>query len=282
MSPARALDQFYTSRPVAAACFKILESAEVLQDTDVFLEPSAGDGAFFELMPAERRVGVDLEPKYPNVAQQNFLTQFIPDPGVRRWVVVGNPPFGKNASLAVQFFNRAAEFADVIAFVVPLTFRKQSLQRRLHGNFELIADEPLKSEAFVFEGKPYAVPCSFQIWKRTDVAREHVLPPLVHDDFAFCKAEDAHFAIRRVGGLAGKVLPVFDGYSPASHYFIRSNIKPEVLVERFMGITWDDVKWNTAGNPSISKRELVAKYSAACTLRKESQRARQRSTALRP
>lgn len=262
MSSARALDQFYTSRPIAKSCFEFLEKTIPLMDTDVFLEPSAGDGAFFERMPVDRRVGVDLEPKHPDVGQQNFITEFVPRAGVQRWVVVGNPPFGKNSSLAVAFFNRSAEFAEVIAFVVPLTFRKQSLQRRLQANFELVDEMPLDDEAFVFEGRPYSVPCCFQVWRRTESVREHVLLPLKHKDFEFCQAAEADFAIRRVGGLAGKVLRDFRGYSPASHYFIRSNIDAELLACRFEALNWDDVKWNTAGNPSIGKRELVAKYSA--------------------
>jgi hypothetical protein len=138
MSQARALDQFYTSRPVAKKCFQILKNKFVLKDDDVFLEPSAGDGAFFELFPTGRREGCDLEPKHPEVVKANFLTEFQPISAVKRWICCGNPPFGKNSSLAVQFFNRAAEFCEVIAFVVPLTFRKSSLQKRLNSHFELL------------------------------------------------------------------------------------------------------------------------------------------------
>lgn len=265
MSHARELDQFYTSRPTAKTCFSLLGRTKgVLTSEDMFLEPSAGDGAFFELMPPGRRLGVDREPKgYKEIQAMDFLTDFVPDPAVKRWVVVGNPPFGKNSSLAVQFFNKAAEFAEVIAFIVPLTFRKQSLQRRLHPNFELLAERILERDSFVFEGNPYSVPCCFQVWVKTKSVRQHVVLPLEHEDFDFCKPDEADFAIRRVGGLAGKVIRHFRDYSPASHYFIRSNIDLEVLLERFESLKWDDVKWNTAGNPSISKRELVAKYGAA-------------------
>lgn len=262
MSPARALDQFYTSPVVAKACFEFLKKSVSLFDTDLFLEPSAGDGAFFKLMPPGRRVGVDVEPKHPDVERQNYLTEFVPRPGAWRWVVVGNPPFGKNSSLAVRFFQKSAEFADVIAFVVPLTFRKQSLQRRLPANFVLVDELPLSDNAFVFEGKPYSVPCCFQVWRKSAVPRNHVLAPLSHVDFEFCEPAHADFAIRRVGGLAGKVIRDFDGYSVASHYFIRSRLDAGALAARFESIDWTDTKWNTAGNPSIGKRELVAKYSA--------------------
>lgn len=262
MSQARALDQFYTSRQVAKDCFQILKNEFVLLDDDVFLEPSAGDGAFFELFPPGRREGCDLEPKHSEVVKANFLTEFQPNSAVQRWICCGNPPFGKNSSLAVQFFNRAAEFCEVIAFIVPLTFRKSSLQKRLNRYFELVSDTTLEELAFVFEEQPYSVPCCFQVWVKKNKPRRVVSTPLSHPDFEFCSRDEGEFAIRRVGGLAGKVIESFKGYSPSSHYYIKSvDTDITTLKRRMQAIDWNDVKWNTAGNPSISKRELVAKYA---------------------
>ena len=261
MSSARELDQFYTSRTASKNCFDFLARNVSLTDTDTFLEPSAGDGAFFELMPAGRRLGVDLEPKHPEVVHQNFLTEFVPHRVAGRWISAGNPPFGRNASLAVKFFNKAAEFSEVVAFVIPLTFRKQSLQKRLDPNFILVAELELPLQSFVFEGKPKAVPCCFQVWQRSTVQRKVLDLPLTHADFDFCMPEEADFAIRRVGGLAGKILRDFKGYSPKTNYFVRSKIDVEVLLARLADIDWTDTKGNVAGNPSISKRELVGKYT---------------------
>jgi len=227
-----------------------------------FLEPSAGDGAFLELLPPERRTGVDVDPKHPEIVTQDFLLEFFPRLDVEQWIVVGNPPFGKNSSKAVRFFNKSAEFADVIAFVVPRTFRKASLQRRLHASFELLGDLELSDDAFLFEGKPYSVPCSFQVWRRTTAIRDCIALPLTDDDFIFCSKAQADFAVRRIGALAGKVIRYFDNYSPNSHFFIRAAIDPEILMTRIEQLCWKDTKWNTAGNPSISKRELVQKYSS--------------------
>jgi len=267
MSQARALDQFYTNRPIAKDCFQFLAQEFSFREDDLFLEPSAGDGAFFEIFPTGRRVGCDLEPKHPEVDKVDFLKEFTPKLGVARWICCGNPPFGKNSSLAVQFFNRAAEFCDVIAFVVPLTFRKSSLQKRLNKFFKLKAEMTMKEQAFVFEGAPYAVPCCFQVWVKATEPRLIANTPLSHPDFEFCSPEEGSFAIRRVGGLAGKIIQPFAGYSPNSHYYIKPVIADaQTLMRRIGSIDWADVKWNTAGNPSISKRELVAKYSALTSL----------------
>ena len=51
---------------------------------------------------------------------------------------LGNPPFGKNCSLAIKFFNKAAEFADLIAFIIPRTFKRISIQNKLNLNFSFI------------------------------------------------------------------------------------------------------------------------------------------------
>lgn len=229
------------------------------RDRSTFLEPSAGKGVFYDLMPAKRRLGLDLEPKHPGVIQGDFFA-FTGEHLKRPVVTVGNPPFGKNASLAVRFFNHAARFSHLIAFVVPMTFRKASVINRLDRHFELILDKDLPADAFEFEGENYAVPCCFQIWRRTESRRAVLGGSLRSEDFEFVTRERAHFAVRRVGALAGKVIADFAKYSAASHYFLGCRIEPEVVARRLSACDWSLEKANNAGNPSISKRELVAGY----------------------
>lgn len=281
MSTARELDQYFTHPKVAKTCFDRLRSVVHLPADAVFLEPSAGEGAFFDLMPPANRFGFDLQPRQSGIQQQDFLLYEWPT-GRSRAITVGNPPFGKNASLAVSFFNHAAKFSDVIAFIVPKTFRKGSLVRRLDKNFVLCCDDELPECSFIFEGQPYSVPCCFQIWKRSATARLDIQGPLTHVDFGFVGPQDADFAVRRVGGLAGKVLRVFAGYSAASHYFIKARGNADVLIGRLAGIDWSDVKANNAGNPSISKREFVAGYSATLAAARVTRGASTRALAAAP
>lgn len=277
MSRARELDQFYTSRPVAKECIDILLHYLGRRANIRFLEPSAGDGAFLEQLPKAQRVGVDLDPKgtLGEIICADFLGRsasvdafVLPNTSGIDWVVIGNPPFGKNASLAVDFFNKAAEFSQVVAFIVPRTFNKSSVQKRLSRHFHLVENRALARDSFLFEGEAYSVPCAFQIWERRAEARQTTPTPLEHTHFKFISGADASpltdFGFRRVGALAGKVIPEFRGYSPASHYFLRPNLElvsREQLIARLGSISWDSVRMNTAGNPSISKRELVSEYS---------------------
>ena len=114
--------------------------------------------------------------------------------------MVGNPPFGKNSSLALRFVNKAAEFAEIVAFILPCTFKKASVLRKLNPNLHLLGELKLEQNAFEFEGAAYDVPCVFQVWQRKSARRPVADSPLVHPDFQFCGPEEASFAIRRVGG----------------------------------------------------------------------------------
>ena len=60
-----------------------------------------------------------------------------------------------------------------------------------------------------------------------------------------------------MGGRAGTIRTTdFLGYSPLSHYFIKA--KDRRVLDAFMRIDFENVKNNTAGNPSISPGELLS------------------------
>ena len=60
-------DQFYTKPNVAEYCFKkfqeIANNLEVNLSLYTFIEPSAGCGYFYQILPKNRRIGIDIEPK---------------------------------------------------------------------------------------------------------------------------------------------------------------------------------------------------------------------------
>src|SRR5438067_12036636 len=88
---------------------------------DCWLEPSAGDGAFYDLLPADRRRGIDIDSRRPDILQADFLTFDDFAPGVT-YAAIGNIPWGENGP--VKFFNRCADHCSVIAFLVPMSFRR--------------------------------------------------------------------------------------------------------------------------------------------------------------
>ena len=260
MSTSRELDQYYTSPPVARECWLALDPF-LPSGAKAYLEPSAGIGAFLDLMPKARRLGLDLEPKHPEVLKMDFFEFSGRFPIAGQVITVGNPPFGKNASVAVRFFNHAATFSQVVAFVVPKTFRKASLQKRLSTDFHLLQDIDLPQNAFEFEGIPYDVPCCFQVWHRTDSQRIHKDTALTHPDFSFVGKSEADFAIRRIGGRAGAIIEDFADYSAQSHYYIKANLPIAQVKAILKSVDWSEARENNAGNPSISKRQLVSGYA---------------------
>ena len=257
---ARALDQFYTAPPVAAACVGWLRDFLGPEAPPAqWIEPSAGAGAFLDCLP-DNTIALDIAPRRAGIVRADFLDRHPDSSGDH--VVVGNPPFGKNASLAVRFFNHAASFAAVIAFIVPRTFQKQSLVRRLNPQMHLRAEHDLPAEAFTLAGEPFHVPTVFQIWQADALTRPEARRALTHPDFAYVTADQADFAFQRVGARAGLVSREGLRKSPQSHYFIKARSDADALFARLRSIDWNAAKQRTAGNPSISKAELVAHYAA--------------------
>ena len=261
-------DCFFTSQEVAKQCLLTLKSKFANKKInelsyDLWLEPSAGDGVFFELLPPNR-LGIDIrKSKNSKIKKADFLTWPINQltSKYKNIITIGNPPFGKNSNLAVKFFNRSAQFSNCIAMILPRTFLKSSIQRRLDPYFCCEEEVELPEESFFFNNTPYAVPCVFQIWFKGYTKRKVPLGPLTHRDFEFTTRNNADFAVQRVGVAAGKIKHNFDIIADASHYFIKSLKIGSRVEETFGDIDWSSVKFNTAGNPSISKRELVEMYS---------------------
>lgn len=177
MDNSRKFDQFYTSKIVAFNCTKHLLSLLSKNNIDIskltFLEPSAGEGVFIESLvnngiDFKKIKACDIDPKNKNILNYNFFETTKKSLKIRcsnkNLVTIGNPPFGKRSSLAIDFFNHAAKSSDTIAFIVPVQFNKWSVQSKLDNRFKLIYSENLEEKSFIFKGKPYGVRCCFQIW----------------------------------------------------------------------------------------------------------------------
>lgn len=252
----RALDQHYTAPVIARCCVAAAAGVFDLHGYQI-IEPSAGNGAFLRVLPSDT-VGVDVDPKYRGIIKADFLSITIECD--RPILVVGNPPFGWCSDLAVGFFNHAASFTQGIALVVPRTFRKASILRRLNRNFHLEREVELPHNAFLFRGKPFNVPAVFQVWVRRATVRDLPSTETEHADFAFVERDESpYFMIQRVGSNAGQVHRDFH-LKDSSHYFIRPNVEGVEAILTALEPEFRAVAANTAGNPSLAKTEIVALY----------------------
>jgi hypothetical protein len=266
------LDKFYTVDSVAQNCINHLASKYAWSDWTLVVEPSAGSGSFLLKIPdGVPKVGLDIAPEHDSVVKQDFLT-WAPAPG-GKILIIGNPPFGKICSLAIKFFNHAAAFASVIAFIVPRTFRRISVQNKLNMNFCLVADMDIAEEPCAFS-PPMAAKCCFQIWASGDLRVPEVLLT-THADWTFLPfgpldasgqptvPAGADFAIRAYGGKCGHVTTALTGLRPKSWHWIKVGaVSASTLIERFKKLDYALSK-NTARQNSIGRGDLVKLYSAA-------------------
>ena len=252
-------DQYYTKVTVAKKCVgKILER---FPETAGFqwIEPSAGNGVFLKGLPSTfDKVGIDLEPKSAGILQGNFL-DWSPMTEKKR-IFFGNPPFGRQSSTAKSFIKHAAQYADFVAFILPRSFVKPSMNRAFPVAFHCVFSEDIEKNAFEVNGKDYDVPCVFQIWQKKEEARP-VATAVKEVGFKYVKhGEPFHIAFKRVGGLAGKCYPftatAATDYNKQCFYFLHLDEKyiPHVktVIEK---VSTHVFPTNTVGPRSLSKEE---------------------------
>lgn len=166
------LDQFFTQESVAEFCHNSLLNYLSKEGVDTkdytFVEPSAGTGSFFKLLPKDKRIGLDIMPLCEGVEQQDFLS-WAPKNREKRYIFLGNPPFGYRAWLSLVFLNHAAQFADYVGFILPMAFQsdgKGSPKNRVKG-MTLVHSEIIPSNSFFSpDGKFPKVNALWQIWKK--------------------------------------------------------------------------------------------------------------------
>ena len=270
---AQGLDKFYTKPSVAKKCLDTIGEWKPWSSWGLVVEPSAGNGSFFHQIPTDKKVGLDLLPGAPTILQQDFFTYTAP-PGPGPILVVGNPPFGRVSSLAVRFFWKAASFSSALAFILPRTFRRSSIQNRLPLSFHLIHDEDIPMEPCSFD-PPMMAKCCFQIWEKREEERVPVALPTTHPHWTFLSMgpkdaegqptppQGADFALRAYGGRVGEMKHEgLQTLRPKSWHWIRSQIPKEILVERFEALAYEE-SLDTARQNSLGKGDLVRLYTEA-------------------
>lgn len=168
-------DQFYTRGGAAKACMSRFKrvAKELGIDTSqyTFIEPSAGAGVFYDLLPVKRRIGIDIEPAHRAIKQADYLTW---KPRAGKYIVIGNPPFGLRGHLALQFINHSAYFADMVAFILPPLFNSDGKgvpAKRVKG-YQLAHTSPIPSSSFVYpDGTPVDVESIFQVWTKVNTEK---------------------------------------------------------------------------------------------------------------
>ena len=265
------VEAYVTSPALARTCVSAVSQWRPLSDFSCIVDPSAGSGAFLDLLPEDRRIGVDIRPPRSDVIEADFLA-WSPGPASGPILVIGNPPFGQRGALAVRFVAHAATFAEAIAFILPRSFNKETFQNRVPADFHL-RHSMACDDAFLVDGRPQHVKTVFQIWERAATPRPRVVRPRAHPHFTMRHAHlsrttpqererlcaEHPFAIPQVGtSFAPRDA---QGLSRGSHWFIRPVVPAvrDVFAVLDFGFLTD---MNTA-HTSLAQADIVQAYAAA-------------------
>jgi len=249
-------DQFYTKATVASECINTILTKCPEATTCQWIEPSAGNGAFLKALPSNiHPISLDIDPKDAAIERADFL-KWTPPATSQNRIFFGNPPFGRQGASAKAFIKHAGASATIIAFILPRSFVKPSMNKAFPLNFHCIHTEDLATNSFEVNGQAYDVPCVFQIWRRQATERL-IESPTEPTGFQYVKhGLPFHIAIRRVGVNAGRSHPTGD-YAKQSHYFLQLEEQhiPNItaIIEKMNQHTFPS---NTTGPRSLSKSEV--------------------------
>ena len=261
------MQKFYTKPKIARECSTIIkEYIDIDPKNDLIIEPSAGDGAFIPSLKklCKNTIFIDIKPDNSQIIKQDYLTWSSPsavdksNSKYRKIHVIGNPPFGFKASMAIQFIKKSAQYADTISFILPLSFAKKSMQHSIPLHFHLIHAWVLPIHSFKFHQQDVDIPSIFQIWERRNTLRKEpqkILPK----GYKFVKNPlQADVAIRRVGSNAGKIYTQeLHNRNHNSHYFIKVDNSRYKQILQKKRIIHNKAKALVTGPLSISKKDMT-------------------------
>jgi predicted RNA methylase len=259
-------DKFYTKDITVNWCLEFIKKYIHIDKNDLIIEPSAGNGSFIPGIQAltNNCIFYDIEPGHTEVVKHDYLKHNYADVNnnYNNIHVIGNPPFGRQSSLAIGFIKKSCMFCNTISFILPKSFKKESKKKTFPSQFHLVFEIDLPEKSFLVNDEEYNVETVFQIWEKRNYARlaiENVNPC----NFIFVKkTEFPDIAIRRVGGTAGKkIFTIFDDAKTNCFYFIKftnnKSICDNVSLLQYIQFNHN----NTVGPRSISKQELIIEFN---------------------
>lgn len=223
---------------------------------DLIIDPFAIDNNFFERLPTVEKLAFGQT----EGTRSNFLNFTVDRQLFSKILVIGHIPIGKANNMAKKYFNHAAMFAEMIAVVVPQSFRHVETQNSLNLQFRLIFDVDVPDRAFKYAKE--VIYC-FQIWQRTDDIRSIQRLYVEHNDFTIVKSQDeADFAIRRNGPTCGKIIVKedFSKYHTYGWFWVKAYIDVNTLIERLSKLDYS-VCHKSIKYYNLNKRTLVRLYS---------------------
>ncbi len=269
------LSKYYTRPEVAQECTMLFD--QYIGPDTLIIEPSAGAGAFLDVAHGPI-LGYDVAPDHPRVAARDFIRDGL-SPALADLddiALLGNPPFGRRSSLAIEFVNRGLQQAGTVGFILPASFRRWDTQRKINRRARLVLDHALPDEAFSFIGRPYSLRSTFQVWTVRDEfpdLRLREAPAVSHPDFQiteYCPQSPSalrhldgpwDFAVRFSGSCDYRRVYAAAQCDPRCQWMM-FNAKDEAALLRLLRIDFTALSRSRSIIPGFSRSDVVACYGA--------------------
>ena len=251
-------EQYYTP---AATADQILDNVKtLLGNVEQFplIEPAGGTGNFIE---SALRVGFstilsyDIEPHHPLVQKGSFLDQDLQIQGA---VTVSNPPFGRNNSLSVPFFNHAANHSELIVFIVPRSWRKWTVQNKLDRRFHLVKDDDLtinyEDQSGNLLSKKSLLRTCVQYWRKSPNELRRIYAVQDQGVIQRTSYADADASFTLFGYGCGTVKTEFERKPNTTQMFIK--LKHPRALEAIQSVDFSRFYLNTAYTEALSLHEI--------------------------
>ena len=263
----KSTDKFYTNKNIAENIITDIKAYIQFKSSDLIIEPSAGNGVFIPFINtlSSNLLCYDIEPHNDLIIRKDFLNVDFTDFSKYTDIhIIGNPPFGRQSSLVIKFIKKITKNnVKSISFILPKSFKKNSLKKHFPLNYHLIFEKELENNSFNIDDIIHDVPCIFQIWILKDTKRKAPIKLKPYHYKFVKKTEDHDISFRRVGINAGDIDMETTNKSIQSHYFIKFdddifNKELFKLLKKVKFITSSD----TVGPKSIGKQELMKEYNS--------------------
>jgi hypothetical protein len=242
---------------VAIDCLSLLN----LDDYDLVIEPSAGNGSFSRNINHGNTVGLDIKPECSSICEQDWFTYEI-DMNYKNVLIVGNPPFGLRNKLSSEFIQHAATFDNVktIAFILPDVYNKHTLQKRIPTEFRLNCIQKLPAESFEINGAPFNLPCSFFVFDKSTGLdlRFHPEKYIDTEDFVFGTKDNHDFFIL---GASPQTVKDSKAHNNRGYFIkVREGVDAGRVKDNFKRCPWTGNSSVSGGAAWRTKAEIVCQY----------------------
>lgn len=266
------LDKFYTNKDIVGVCYDAIKTHLEIDKKELIIEPSAGNGAFINIIKklSNNYRFYDIKPENDEIIKKDFLDLTFEDCNVASGVgvgchIIGNPPFGNKSSKAIAFIKHSTNIlkAKSVSFILPISFKKASLQKSFSPNYHLVYQTVLAPNSFTHFGISKNIKTVFQIWIKKDRARRVAVKITPASWYSFDKKKNSDISIRRVGSKIGFVKLCEESDNTNTHWFIKINSSTGDIGEllgKLNSIRFN--KENNVGPLSISKQDIIKKYNS--------------------